>query len=217
MGLWFLPRTSTDLSQFFRQDFVCMGCLLSRSNVFVFCIFHHRSTYDVVQYCRVPYYNGSLFPVNPCTWSSYSPEHFKIQHIWLYSQDVSIYIYIIYIYYILRNSRCLWCIFYGHLNFGHIAQYVDSQVLKQPFKSWWVIKWKHFPRYWPFVRGFHRSPENSPHRGQWRGALMFSLICAWINGWVNNGEAVDLRRHRVHYDVTLMYKTSYHMALAWPS
>ena len=40
-----------------------------------------------------------------------------------------------------------------------------------------VIKWKHFPRYWPFVRGIHRSPGNSPHKGQWRGALMFSLIC----------------------------------------
>ena len=52
-----------------------------------------------------------------------------------------------------------------------------------------VIKWKHFPRYWPFVRGIHRSPVNSPHKGQWRGALMFSLICARINGWVNNGEA----------------------------
>ena len=38
-----------------------------------------------------------------------------------------------------------------------------------------VIKWKHFPRYWPFVRGIHRSPVNSPHKGQWRGALMFSL------------------------------------------
>ena len=25
-----------------------------------------------------------------------------------------------------------------------------------------VIKWKHFPRYWPFVRGMHRSPVNSP-------------------------------------------------------
>ena len=49
-----------------------------------------------------------------------------------------------------------------------------------------VIKWKHFPRYWPFVRGIHRSSVNSPHKGQWRGALMFSLICAWINGWVNN-------------------------------
>ena len=21
-----------------------------------------------------------------------------------------------------------------------------------------VIKWKHFPRYWPIVRGIHRSP-----------------------------------------------------------
>ena len=25
-----------------------------------------------------------------------------------------------------------------------------------------VIKWKHFPRNWPFVRGIHRSPVNSP-------------------------------------------------------
>ena len=25
-----------------------------------------------------------------------------------------------------------------------------------------VIKWEHFPRYWPFVRGIHRSPVNSP-------------------------------------------------------
>ena len=24
-----------------------------------------------------------------------------------------------------------------------------------------VIKWKHFPRYWPFVRGIHRSTVNS--------------------------------------------------------
>ena len=32
-----------------------------------------------------------------------------------------------------------------------------------------VIKWKHFPRYWLFVRGIHRWPVNSPHKGQWRG------------------------------------------------
>ena len=67
-----------------------------------------------------------------------------------------------------------------------------------------VIKWKHFPRYWPFVRGIHRPPVNSPHKGQWRGALMFSLICVWINGWVNNGEAGYLRRYRTHCDVTVM-------------
>ena len=27
----------------------------------------------------------------------------------------------------------------------------------------------------------------------------------WINGWVNNREASDLRRHRGHYDVNVMY------------
>ena len=64
---------------------------------------------------------------------------------------------------------------------------------------------KHFPRYWPFVGGIHRSPMNSPHMGQWRGALMFSLICVWINCWVNNREAGDLRRYRAHYDVTVIY------------
>ena len=66
------------------------------------------------------------------------------------------------------------------------------------------MKLKHLPRYWPSVRGIHRSPVNSPHKGQWRGALMFSLICASIDGCVNNREAGDLRRHRAHYDVTVM-------------
>ena len=72
-----------------------------------------------------------------------------------------------------------------------------------------VVKWKHFPRYWPFVRGIHRSPVNSPHKGQWCVALMFSLICVWINGCVNNLEAVDLRRYRAHYDVIVMQSCDY--------
>ena len=71
-------------------------------------------------------------------------------------------------------------------------------------KTWWVIKWKHFSRYWPFMRGTHRSPVNSPHKCQWRGDLMFSLVYVWTNGWVNNRDAGDLRRHRFHYDVTAM-------------
>ena len=54
--------------------------------------------------------------------------------------------------------------------------------------------------------GIHWSPVNSPHKGQRRGALMFPLICTWINGWVNNREAGDLRRHRAHYDVTIMQR-----------
>ena len=70
-----------------------------------------------------------------------------------------------------------------------------------------VIKWKHFRRNWPFVRGIHRSPVNSPYKGQWRRALMFSLIYARINGWVNNRGAGDLRRHPDHYDVNVVVLT----------
>ena len=45
-----------------------------------------------------------------------------------------------------------------------------------------VTLWKHFPRYWPFLRGLHRSlvnppPPPPPPKGQWRGAFLFSLIC----------------------------------------
>ena len=68
-----------------------------------------------------------------------------------------------------------------------------------------VIKWKHFLRHWPFVPGIHRSPVNSPHKGQWLRALMFSLIYAWIHSWVNNHEADDLRCHRAHYDVIVLW------------
>ena len=72
-----------------------------------------------------------------------------------------------------------------------------------------VFKWKHFPCYWPFVRGIHRWPVNSPHKGQWRRALMFSLICALNKTWVNHREASDLRRHRAHYDVIVMYQVKF--------
>ena len=49
------------------------------------------------------------------------------------------------------------------------------------------------------------SPVKSPHKGQWRGALIVSFICAWINSWVNNRGAGDLRRHRPHCDVIVMW------------
>ena len=67
-----------------------------------------------------------------------------------------------------------------------------------------VLNWKHFPRYWPFVRGIYQSPVNSPQKGQWCRALVFSLICIWINSSVNNREAGDLRRYRARYDVIVM-------------
>ena len=71
-----------------------------------------------------------------------------------------------------------------------------------------IIKWNHLPRHWPLVRGIHWLPVNSPHKGQWRGTLMFSLISAWTMGWVNNRDTGDLRRHRAHYDITVMRQTA---------
>ena len=42
-----------------------------------------------------------------------------------------------------------------------------------------VIKWKHFPRYWPFERGIQRSPVNAPHKVQWR---VTGLLCRDFTG-----------------------------------
>ena len=71
-------------------------------------------------------------------------------------------------------------------------------VLSNVLDSKHAISWKHFLRYWLFVREIHRSPVNYLHKGLWCGALMFSLICAWISGWVNKGEVgdVDVMKYR---------------------
>ena len=102
----------------------------------------------------------------------------------------------------------------------------STAIHRESLVTWWwnlyddVIKWNHFPRYWPFVRGIHRSPVNSPHKGQWRGALTFSLICPWTNGCINSRDAGDFRRHRTHYDVTVMCEHLPHgisgRFLRWP-
>ena len=139
------------------------------------------------------------------------------------------------------DSQRWWCLLsknYSILNLGEFfhsekyrvfTQYAAATLLRHwatmsytPRKSVFnfrdihddVIKWKHFPRYWPFERGIRRSPVNSPHKGQWRRALMFSLICVWINGWVNNREAGDLRRYRAHYDVIVMFDNNVNFGTA---
>ena len=71
-----------------------------------------------------------------------------------------------------------------------------------------VIKWKQFPRYWPFVREIHRWLVNSLHKGQRRRALMFSLTRTWINDWVS-----DLRRRNAYHDVIVMIKQHLHASI----
>ena len=52
---------------------------------------------------------------------------------------------------------------------------------------------------------------NSPVREE--NIKMFSSICARTNGWVNNRDAGYLRRHRAHYDVTVMWCR---IVMQWP-
>ena len=131
--------------------------------------------------------------------------------------------------------RCVACLFY----FLHICQ--ESKIIniskqRWPRRGWFdggedcgdeddvsddddellclhdgVMKWKHFPPYWPFVQGIHRSPVDSPHKVQWRVAMTFSLIYARINGWINIRKAADLRRHRAFYDNTVAINTMVHI------
>ena len=70
--------------------------------------------------------------------------------------------------------------------------------------SWWRHPMKTFSALLVVCAGNSSVNGEFSHKGQWRGALLFSLICAWINGWVNNRDAGDLRRHRAHYNVTVM-------------
>ena len=76
-------------------------------------------------------------------------------------------------------------------------------------QTWWRHQMETFSALLAHCAGNSSVPVNSPHKSQWRGALMFSLICVWINDWVNNRETGDLRRHRGHYDVNVMF-------LTWP-
>ena len=54
---------------------------------------------------------------------------------------------------------------YGHCGVQSNTRYdgldVDSKHDHHQLAHDDVIKWKHFLRYWPFVRGIHRSPVNS--------------------------------------------------------
>ena len=100
------------------------------------------------------------------------------------------------------SNADLWCLFLGWIRC--FEKTIELGVFIDASSHDDVIKWKHFPRYWPFVRGIHWSAADSPHKGPWRGALMCSLMWAWTNGWTNTRDAGDLRRHGAHCDVIVM-------------
>ena len=69
-----------------------------------------------------------------------------------------------------------------------------------------VIKWKHYPRNWAFVRGIHRSREFPAERPVTRSFDDFFDLRPNKRLSINNREAGDLRRNRGHDDVIVMLK-----------
>ena len=61
-----------------------------------------------------------------------------------------------------KNCSCIFSIILRLRNRKLISYHVE-----QKWQHVDVAKWKHFPRYWPFVWGIHWSLMNSPHKGQW--------------------------------------------------
>ena len=85
-----------------------------------------------------------------------------------------------------------------------------------------AIKWKGFPRCWPFVRGIHRSPVNFPNRDRYdlliaghlvgeiyptQNAINAGLWCSFLLAetkfWTNYLAAGNSRRRGAH--VTSLY------------
>ena len=83
----------------------------------------------------------------------------------------------------------IWCddVLYSTIRMNHKNLYKNHDD---------VMKWKHFPCYWPFVRRNSPVPgEFSAQRPVTRSFDVFfdlQLICTWINSRVNNPEAGDL-------------------------
>ena len=103
----------------------------------------------------------------------------------------------------VQLQQCFKCTHCGGENMAaryHLVRWVSIRT-KAP---WWRHQMETFSALLVLYEGIHRSSVNSPHKGQWRGALTFSLICTWTNDWVNNRNSGDLRRHRPHYDVTVI-------------
>ena len=93
------------------------------------------------------------------------------------------------------------------------TRYVTISNQTTSFHVWYyhddVIKWKHFPRYWPFVRGIHRSPVDTLNKGQ----CLKKRLSKQSWGWSFETPSHPIWRHcNVHTRyVTISNQTSFHV------
>ena len=111
----------------------------------------------------------------------------------------------------LRNAASprtvnLLCVFYrtyiqGKLYFFFLMTHICVTKLTAPAKYMSshddVIRWKHFPRYWPLWE-IHWSPVNSPHKGQQCGTLMRSLMRSYWSHYKWNYSNIFRIQHQFY-------------------
>ena len=97
------------------------------------------------------------------------------------------------------HRRSLYTFYYVTWN-----QYRQTNVWLEGRKIWWRHQMETFSTLLAFWAG--TSPATGEFASQRPVTRSFDVFfnLRWINGSVNNGEAGDLRRHRAHYDVTVM-------------
>ena len=115
------------------------------------------------------------------------------------------------------STRHSWCIYYipitwmQHLQINLVFLYHQlaavmyltwSHLCSQYSPTWWRHQMETFSALLAICAG--NSPVTGEIPTQRPVTRRFDIFLTWINSWVNNREAGNLRRHRAHYDVTVM-------------
>ena len=116
---------------------------------------------------------------------------------------------------VLEFAECSWTVLAIMLDYSQSVPWLwmgwrrASPGHHQPW-YWWTgpLWWRHqmetFSALLASCVGNSPVPGEFPTQRPVTRNFEFTLISARINGWVNNREAGDLRRHRIHYEVTVM-------------
>ena len=103
---------------------------------------------------------------------------------------------------ILRNpSRFTWCCYPRNSS----ATTILSHLLPQKSYSSWRHQMETFSALLVLCAGNTPVTGGFPSQRPVTRNFDVFFICGWTNGWVNNDKAGDLKRHRDHYDVTVMF------------
>ena len=87
---------------------------------------------------------------------------------------------------------------------AQMASYAENVSIWWRHHAWWIHQMKTFSALLVLCEG--NLPVTGGYPSQRPMPRSFCVfMCAWTNGWANNWDAGDLRRHRAHHGVTVMY------------